>query len=134
MSEEGVDRLLGAPGQYCPYYDEVFQDVSERIRGHGYAAKLDLAALITWKRCGLGRWVSSLIECPDAEARGATPKALCNIDGSGPQGCACCVARLPAETRDRHGRSHAYDPENFGVLDRRGTRGLASIVRPAERR
>lgn len=44
---EVVRRLLDAIDQYGPYYDEVFWEVSARIRERGEAGKLDLAALKT---------------------------------------------------------------------------------------
>jgi hypothetical protein len=60
VAAEGMD-------QYSPYYDEVFWEVSARIRQQGEAGKLELAALICWKRSAQERWVSDLLELPDTE-------------------------------------------------------------------
>lgn len=67
--QELVSRLLKAMDQYSPYYDEVFWEVSARIREQGEAGKLELAALICWKRSAQGRWVSDLLELSDTEVR-----------------------------------------------------------------
>ena len=74
--QEVVRRLLEGMDQYGSYYDEVFWEVSARIRERGEAGKLDLAALICWKRSGQGHWVSDLMELPDAEVRKRSRSAL----------------------------------------------------------
>ena len=44
------DWLLEAMERYHPFYDEIFWQVNARIGEHGEAGKLELAALICWKR------------------------------------------------------------------------------------
>src|SRR5258708_27248455 len=70
--QELVRRLLAAMDRYHmqnPHYDEVFWQVNGRIQEQGEAGKLELAALISWKRSGQGHWVLELMQRPDAEVR-----------------------------------------------------------------
>jgi hypothetical protein len=132
--QEVARRLLHAIDQYSPHYDEVFWEVSARIREHGEASKLDLAALICWKRSGQGHWVFDLMDMPDAEVRKHTNAALAaeltdqqRLDA---------LAPLPG-FKSKYAISTAVlacnDPDDFGVLDRRALEGLGRIERPVKR-
>jgi hypothetical protein len=126
-----AERLLEAMGHYLPYYDEIFWQVNARISEHREAGKLDLAALICWKRSAQGHWVSDLMELQDAKVRRH------------------CRAALAAELTDQErldalaplpgfGSKYAiatavlacYNPAEFGVLDRRALDGLQRIQHP----
>lgn len=60
---------------YPSTYDAVFWEVRGRIQEHGYARKLDLAALACWKRSAQGAWVSDLLAMPESKVREATASA-----------------------------------------------------------
>src|SRR5260221_5794410 len=74
--QELVERLLEAMDKYGPYYDDVFWEVSARVRERGDAGKMDLAALICWRRSGQGHWVSELMELPEAQVRDRSREAF----------------------------------------------------------
>lgn len=132
--QEVVRRLFEAMDQYGPYYDEVFWEVSTRIRERGEAGKLDLAALICWKRSGQGSWVSDLMERPDAEVRECSRAAF--AAGLTDQQRLDALAPLPG-FKSKYAISTAvlacYDPDDFGVLDWRALKGLVLVERPIER-
>jgi hypothetical protein len=132
--QEVVQRLLEALDQYSPYYDEVFWDVSARVCEQGEAGKLDLAALICWKRSAQGHWVSDLLELPDAEVRKRTHAALgAQLTD---QQRLDALAPLPG-FKSKYAIASAvlacHDPDEFGVLDWRALTGLERIKRPIER-
>jgi hypothetical protein len=126
-----VRRLLDGMDQYGPYYDEVFWEVSARIHAQKEAGKLDLAALICWKRSGQGHWVSDLMELPDAEVRRCSRSAL--APQLKDQQRLDALAPLPG-FKSKYAIATAvlacYDPEDFGVLDWRTLEGLKRIERP----
>jgi hypothetical protein len=68
--DEVVRRLIHAMDEYdlqYPRYDEAFWQAHDRIRECGEASKLDLAALLFWKRA---RWTSELMSSKtDADVR-----------------------------------------------------------------
>jgi hypothetical protein len=131
--EDLIGCLLDAMDQYSQSYDEVFIEVGERLREYGEAGKLDLAALICWKRSGQGKWVSELMELQDAEVRAATRKALV---ASTDQDRLDALAVLPG-FRQKYAIATAvlaaYDPENFAVLDRRALKALERLGCPVIR-
>jgi hypothetical protein len=129
--EEVVKRLLDAMDQYEPYYDEVFWEVSSRIRDQGEAGKLDMAALICWKRSGQGHWASDLMELPDTEVRKRSHAAL--TPRMADQERLDVLATLPgfkAKSAIATAVLACNDPAEFGVLDRRALDGLRRIERP----
>ena len=129
--EEVVRRLLDAMDQYGPFYDEVFWEVSSRIREQGEAGKLELAALICWKRSGQGHWVSDLMELPDTEARKRSHAAF--APRMTDQERLDVLATLPgfkAKSAIATAVLACNDPAEFGVLDRRALDGLRRIERP----
>jgi hypothetical protein len=69
LSNEAWSRLATAHADYhanvSPHYDEVLHEVSDRIQTSGSIGKLDVGALLFWKRL-----------------RANTPRAAC---GRGPQ-------------------------------------------------
>jgi hypothetical protein len=132
--EDVVRQLVEAMDRYSPYYDEAFWAASVRIRKQGEAEKLDLAALICWKRSGQGHWVLDLMEIPDTEVRKWTRAAFAaeltdqqRLDA---------LAPLPG-FKSKYSITTAllacFDPDEFGVLDWRALSGLESIQRPITR-
>jgi hypothetical protein len=133
MDEGRADRLLDAMGKYPPHYDEVFWEVNNHIEERGEAGKLELAALICWKRSGQGHWVSDLMLTPDHEVRRITRSA---IMASTDQHRLDELSPLPGfGTKYAIATAFlaAYDPVEFGVLDRRALTGLDRIGRPVPR-
>jgi hypothetical protein len=130
VNQDPIDCLLDAMGQYSQNYDEVFIEVGQRIREYGEAGKLDLAALICWKRSGQGKWVSELMDLPDAEVRAATRKALAATTD---QDRLDALAVLPG-FRQKYAIATAvlaaHDPENFAVLDWRALKALKRLGWP----
>lgn len=128
---EVVGRILAAADRYSRHYDEVLWQVGDRIRRQGDAGKLELAALICWKRCGRGRWVSALMEMPDDSVRELTRAAL--AAGIDDQQRLDVLAPLPgfgSKAAIATTLLACWCPEEFGVLDRRALAGLARIGRP----
>jgi hypothetical protein len=138
MDDEEVARqLLKAMDQYQqkhPHYDQVFWEVSAQIRKRGEAGKLDLAALTCWKRSGRGRWVSDLMEWPDAKVRERSRAAL--AAGLTDQQRLDALAQLPGfKTKSAMATAllACDNPEEFGVFDWRALEGLVRIERPIKR-
>jgi hypothetical protein len=131
---EVVEQLLEGMRQYGLHYDEVFWEVHARIREQGDAGKLDMAALICWKRSGQGHWVSDLMELPDALVRERSRAAL--TARLTDQQRLDALALLPG-FRTKSAIATAVlacnDPDEFGVLDRRALTGLERIERPITR-
>jgi hypothetical protein len=128
-----VDRLIEVMGKYPEVYDEVFWQISKRLREQGCATKADVAALICWKRSGQGSWVTDLLKTPEAEVREATKKAFAATND---QQCLDELAVLPgfgSKFAVALTLLTAYDPENFGVVDRRALKGLERLGCPIKR-
>lgn len=131
---EVVEQRLEGMRRYGPHYDEVFWEVHTRIRERGDAGKLDLAALICWKRSGQGHWVSDLMELPDALVRERSRAGFATHLTD--QQRLDALAALPG-FRTKSAIATAVlacnDPDEFGVLDRRALKGLERIERPIMR-
>ncbi|MGI9093576.1 MAG: hypothetical protein ACR2FF_09120 [Mycobacteriales bacterium] len=76
-------------------YDQVFAEIGQRIREADEAGKLDLAALIMWKRSGQGSWVKDLLANPEPEVRAITRDAFAIM---GDQRVLRTLATLPGFT------------------------------------
>jgi hypothetical protein len=132
--QEVVRRLLKAMDQYSPYYDQVFWEVSARIREQGEAGKLELAALICWKRSAQGHWVSDLLELSDAAVRKRSRAAFAvqltdqqRLDALAP------LPGFMSKSAIATAVLACHDPDEFGVLDWRALKGLKLIGRPIAR-
>lgn len=69
---ERAKALLAASVEY-PVYDEVVEQVSERILASGSVGKLDIAALTAWKRLRADTiWNRALMRVPETEVRRST--------------------------------------------------------------
>lgn len=79
LNQQQRDELREAATAYdedAGSYDEVFEQVGERLRQHGFAAKLDIGALVSWKRIPVGRWPSTLQGMSDQRVKEVTSTAL----------------------------------------------------------
>jgi hypothetical protein len=118
-----------------PHYDDVFREVQQRISAAGSAGKADIAMLSFWKRLRADtRWVTKLLQLPDADVREVTGRAvsaasqsdvikaageareiLRELPGFG-QGTALASALLTAAA-----------PARLAVYDRRARSGLRKV-------
>jgi hypothetical protein len=132
--EETARRVVEAIDKYNPYYDEVFWEVNARIRNHHEAGKLDLAALICWKRSGQGHWVSDLMELSDAKVREHCRRAF--APRLTDQQRLDALAPLPG-FKGKYAIATAVlacnDPDEFGIVDWRALKGLERIDRQIAR-
>lgn len=119
LVQGGADLLLESLGRYPDHYDDVVNDVHDRLIEQGYATKTDLAALIGWKHVRNARWMRGLLEMPETAVREATTAAfapgllddarvalLRPLPGFGGGGAFTSVLLT------------AWDPTAFGVYDR----------------
>ncbi|WP_198654545.1 hypothetical protein [Nocardia aurea] len=82
---EVVVRLVQASAEYdamgADFYDEIFDQVAARIAESGSVGKLDLAALVTWKRLRADApWVTALMRLPDQRVRACTCRAVVAVN------------------------------------------------------
>jgi len=69
--------LAEARETISPHYDDVFREVQQRISAAGSVGKADIAMLSFWKRLRADtRWVTKLLQLPDAEVREVTGRAV----------------------------------------------------------
>jgi hypothetical protein len=82
LSAEALRRLRAAHASYPSlesgsFYDEVLDEVAERVKQTNSVGKLDVGALMFWKRLNLSTpWVGELNGLADAEVRGVTQEAI----------------------------------------------------------
>jgi hypothetical protein len=135
MDVTTIACLLDALSRYDPSgnYDEVFNQVSARIQAHHEASKADICILICWKRITQGGWIKEFLSRPDSEVCART-RASFAADSD--QTRLDALADLPGF----HGKAAlatallaAYDPSDFGVMDRRAFDGLKLLGRPVSR-
>jgi hypothetical protein len=132
MKDRQLDRLVGAIDEYSqrnPYYDQTFAETGDRIRAAGYLTKLDVSALVFWKRMRIGAWATDLLNLADDEIRERsaptfaehldTEERLSTLDllpGFPKRGGALASAVLSA-----------WDPDRFPVMDRRAWSGMEAL-------
>jgi hypothetical protein len=80
--DERVELLLEAKRKYDAAgngaaYDEVVDEVVGRVAGSGSIGKLDIGALVAWKRLRADTaWVKALMFLPDVDVRAQTARAV----------------------------------------------------------
>jgi hypothetical protein len=123
-------RLLDAMAAYDdndPYYDEVFDETSARIREAGEASKADIAVITFWKRSAQGSWIGDLLALPDVEVRQTTRTAFA---AAGDAAKLDELSTLPGFRR-KHAIPTAllcaHDPVDYSVMDRRALSALAGL-------
>jgi hypothetical protein len=119
-----------------PEYDEVLNEVSERIRATGSIAKTDIGALLFWKRLRADTtWVRSLMAQPEKEIRSITEKAVSAVNDASmtvPQAAAAGrseLTPLPTQGRGctRIGAPPGGAPERMAVYDKHAQIGLETL-------
>ncbi len=81
LSQEGLERLLAAREEarlaISDAYDESICEVTARIDQSGSIGKVDVGALLLWKRLQANTpWASELNAMPDAQIRKTTAEAV----------------------------------------------------------
>jgi len=127
-----AEDLHQAISRYPDHYDDVLNDVHERLVRHGSATKLDLAALIAWKHVRNARWMKQLLKKPENEIESTTRAAFAH--GLTDEGRIAALDPLPGFG----GRGAftsvlltAWDPTAFGVFDRLANANRATVVSEA---
>lgn len=141
LTGEAWETLLGAHQDFqsetSPAYDEVFIEVSERVRDSGSVGKADIGALLFWKRLRADtRWVRDLMVMKDDEVRLVTSKAAAaandaslDVPAAASRGRAALSA-LPGFARGDALASAlltAAAPDRMAVYDRRAQKGLEAL-------
>lgn len=138
---ESWDKLLKAHKEYISKtpraYDEVLDDVAERVRSAKSIGKADIGSLLLWKRLRADtRWVRNLMAIPDQIVREHTYKAVEAVnDLSCPAPEAAVSGRsalspLPGfQAGDALASALllAAAPERMAVYDRRAQAGLERL-------
>jgi hypothetical protein len=115
--------LAAAFNRYPQLYDQLLDEVHSRLNSAGYATKLDLAALATWKHVHNARWLRTMLKLPSLEIQQKTQSAFASnksdreridalkgIPGFGSGGAFTSVLLS------------AWQPAKFGVYDSRASR------------
>ncbi|MFH9347517.1 hypothetical protein [Kitasatospora sp. NPDC017646] len=75
-----VPARAGCLAGVSAHYDEVFDEVAQRVRSSGSLGKTDIAALTVWKRLTARTpWVAELMELSDAQVRAVTGRAVAAV-------------------------------------------------------
>jgi hypothetical protein len=134
---QAVALLAEALGRHesrsSPHYDEVFDQVSAQASIAGELGKLEVAALVVWKRLNAStRWASALMSTDDDDVRRTTAAMI-------------AAARTPSDPADRASKARrelltlagcrtgdalasalicAANPRDMAVYDRRADHAL----------
>jgi hypothetical protein len=130
-----VTRLLGALGRYDPSgsYDEVFDEVSARLHAHHEASKADICILVCWKRITQGGWITRFLRTPDIEVRARTREAFAAVSDQARLDSLAPLPGFGSKAALATALLAAYDPAEFGVMDRRAFTGLKLLGCPVGR-
>lgn len=143
--QERVDRLVWAHGTYPSlesgsYYDEVLVQVQERASQSGSAGKVDIGALMLWKRLNLNtKWAAELNELSDQAVRAITKAAFelaRDINVTIPEAARCARNQLLDLPGCKHRAAVAStlltagSPTRMAVYDTRAVRGLMLLGYP----
>lgn len=120
-----------------PAYDEVLTEVAARIRNAGSIGKLDIGALLSWKRLRADtKWVRELMLMSDSDVRRITGPAATavndntlDVPNAAAQGRAA-LSHLPGFARGDALASAvltAAAPKRMAVYDRRSQSGLEKL-------
>lgn len=132
LGPKELATLREAIGRYdsdLPYYDEIFEEVSGRIRQARSVGKLDIAGLVFWKRIRSEKVAGSLLQLPEDEIRRTTASAL--ADDVPETERLRILGRLPGFGGTWAVGSSvlaAWKPEEFAVTDRRARRALTEVL------
>lgn len=141
-----VERLVRAREAYPNLedghaYDEVLFEVQVAAERSGSIGKVDIGALMLWKRLNLStRWTRELNNMPDRDVREITSTAiqLARDSATGiPDAAQAARTVLQALPGCRNGQAIASAiltagaPERMAVYDKRGVQGLKELGRPS---
>jgi hypothetical protein len=124
--------MVAALARYTANYDDVFDEVHQRLASRGYATKLDLAALIGWKHVRNAPWMREMLGLPQRTVEATTKDAF--AAGISDVDRITALGGIPG-----FGSGHAFTsvllaawhPHEFGVFDNRATsRGWPKVVTP----
>ncbi|WMY78054.1 hypothetical protein [Citricoccus sp. I39-566] len=136
------NQLLAAKAKYdeqaSPHYDEVLSEVSSRAEASSSLGKVDIGALVAWKRLQANtRWMAKLMRTPEAEVRAITARAReAALDDSVAVASAADTARrILKDLPGCGGRGQAVPsailtaaaPQRMAVYDRRARKGLSTL-------
>ncbi|MCE0488135.1 hypothetical protein [Ornithinimicrobium sediminis] len=136
-----VDQLRSARAAYdeqaSSHYDEVLLEVSARAETSGSLGKVDLGALVAWKRLQANTpWMAKLMGTPETEVRAITARARkAALDESVTLARAADAARDILGELPGCGHGHAVAsailtasaPRRMAVYDRRARAGLSVL-------
>lgn len=139
MSARRCQELLDARARYggSPTYDDVAHEVSERIRQRGSIGKLDVGALLFWKRLRADTaWVTRLMSMDESAVRAVTATAVSAVNdhslslSDAARAGRASLSQLPGfATGDALASAvlFAAAPERMAVYDRRAHLGLRRL-------
>lgn len=144
ITEEGWELIFKSHQAYqaetSPHYDEVLHQVSKRVRDSGSIGKVDIGALLFWKRLRANTpWVSRLMAMPDASVRESTALVVTSVNDpslSTPEAAARArglLSRLPGFDKGDALASAlllSAAPTRMAVYDRRAQAGLGMLWLP----
>ncbi|MFB7345537.1 hypothetical protein ACFCZ6_36410 [Streptomyces hydrogenans] len=120
-----------------PNYDEVLWEISQRAEVSGSLGKVDIGALLVWKRLSARtRWAAALMALPDTQVRAVTGKAWAAVrDASVPRGLAAQAGRAALVSLPGFHKGDALAsavltaaaPLRMAVYDSRAQRALGSL-------
>ncbi len=141
IAEQGWALIFKSHQAYhaevSPEYDEVLDQVAERVQGGGSIGKADIGALLFWKRLRADTpWVSRLMAIPDASVRQTTALVVSSVNDrslSTPEAAARGRGQLSSLPGFDRGDAFASAlllaaaPRRMAVYDRRAQAGLGIL-------
>lgn len=138
------EKLRTAHADYSaatsPAYDQVLNEVADRIRAEASIGKADIGALVFWKRLRADtRWVPRLMTWEEPDVRAVTKEAVCavtDVSLTVPEAASAgrrALSELPGfKTGDALASALllAAAPERMAVYDERAQAGLMALGRP----
>lgn len=112
------DTLARYRARYPEHYDDVFWEVHARLHKNGFATKLDLDVLITWKHVRTATWMRTLNQMKESEVKEITENAFGMPTADQ---LVAAMRKLPgfgARGAFTSALSAAWEPTQFGVYDR----------------
>jgi len=141
LSDEQWTRLMEASEKYresvCSSYDEVFDQVIDRVARNRWLDKRDIGVLVFWKRLRADApWATRLHCTPDEDVRSVTTQAVAAVhNAETPDHVAAADGRRVLSSLPGFGRGDALAsalltaaaPDRMAVYDRRAHAGLGLL-------
>lgn len=134
-----ADALASYERKSSPHYDQVFEQVSERAAADGELGKVDVGALVVWKRLNAStRWSAALMKTDDRQVRTLTHAMIAatrsaDSPSNRARGARHALLTLPGCTTGDALASAlicAADPYDMAVYDRRAHHALDTLGFP----